>query len=163
MPTTPTAENLDALVQRLERQRDLYRQLDALSREQAGIIAEGWNLDADPSPSEQLLRLLSDRQKLIDELDGLHRQLAPYRDNWQSIWSTMAQADRHRIGPLVSEVEQLLARIIEQDDRDRKQLQQNQQQVTGQMRRVNNAGRAINAYRTAPTPQQNNRFTNQQG
>jgi hypothetical protein len=163
MPTTPTAENLDHLVQRLERQRDLYRQLDELSREQAGIIAEGWDPQADPSPSDRLLRLLSSRQKLIDELGELHRQLSPYRENWASIWSAMPQADRSRVGPLVTEVEQLLAGIIEQDDRDRKQLERGHQQVAGQMRRVNNAGRAIHAYRTAPTPQQTNRFTNQQG
>jgi hypothetical protein len=33
--------------------------------------------------------VLSQRQRVIDQLTNVHEQLAPYREHWSVIWSQM--------------------------------------------------------------------------
>ena len=164
--STPTsAHDIAALIELLEQQCQLYSQLAALSRRQTGAISADLSAagpDADDA-CEQLLRLLAERQALIDQLAVVHERLAPYRADWPALWSALSARDRCRVGPLVSEVEQALAGIITQDERDRQRLEQARHRAGGELRRLATAGAALNAYKANAPAGHINRFTNQQG
>jgi hypothetical protein len=56
----------------------------------------------------------------------------------------------------------MAANIVSQDDRDRRRLEQAQSDVGMQVRKINSAGAALNAYKTPAPATMNNRFTNKQ-
>lgn len=153
-------DDTPALVALLERQRSLYADLRELSRQQAPLI--------DGGHAEPLLRVLAQRQRLIDELSQVNGQLDPFRQRWDALWARLAGAERSRVGVLVREVQALLADILQQDERDRAALAATRERIGGEIQRMSRAGAAINAYRTgpahaAPASAGNNRFTNQRG
>lgn len=162
--TLATSHDVPALVELLDSQCQLYEQLASLSGRQTDVIASGFAGDeAETDSSEQLLRLLAQRQQLIDRISAVHERLAPYRADWDALWGDLSAADRCRIGPLVSRVEQLLAGVIEQDSQDQRTLREAQTRTGGELRKTAVAGKAVNAYKPVTSPENVNRFTNQQG
>lgn len=166
MTTEPStsAPDVAALVELLEQQCQLYAQLATVSGQQTGVIADdfGTNTGATDEACEQLLRLLAQRQVLIDQIAAVDGQLAPYRADWQSLWQSFSAEERCRVGPLVNQVERTLAEIIDQDDLDRQRLERARGAAGHELTRLSAAGAAVNAYKAAPTTADVNRFTNQQ-
>ncbi|MEX0655183.1 MAG: flagellar export chaperone FlgN [Phycisphaeraceae bacterium] len=153
---SPIAVNssIAPLVAKLTRQRDCYQQLKQLADRQATLIAEG--------ETEQLLGVLAQRQQLVDELGRLSDDITPYRERWAQLSTSLGEDDRQRVNGLIEEVEALLEAIIAQDDRDRQQLQTAREQVGKQLKQTSHAGKAVSAYRTAPTGA-SARFTDRKG
>jgi hypothetical protein len=145
--------NPAGLLDLLARQRDLYTQLKALSDQQASLIADG--------ETEQLLTLLAHRQRLVDGLTKLNRDLTAYRQAIPDLQTGLRPAERQRVRELMDEVDGLLHAIIEQDDRDRQQLHAAQQRVGQQLRQTSRSGTALNAYRSGPQ-RPDSRFTQHQ-
>ena len=160
-----TTHDVPALIGLLESQGQLYQQLASLGDQQTKIVASDLGSDdlAGADATEQLLRLLAQRQQLIDQIAATHDQLAPYRADWPAFWQALSEQDRCRIGPLVDQVEQLLAGIIKQDDQDRQTLQQAQSRAGAELKQLAAAGNAVNAYKPTMSAENINRFTNQQG
>ncbi len=159
-------DNTPALISLLERQSTLYDQLGDLTEQQSQAIEAGFGVDADASPGasgEQLLTILAQRQRVIDALVQVQDELAPFRESWSSVWSQMGETDRQQVAPMVRQIEQAAARIMELDDRDRLRLEQAQAHTGEQIRKLNSTGAAVSAYRTSPPPTTNNRFTDQHG
>ncbi len=125
------------------RQRDLYRQLEALSQRQGQLVAD--------SDAEALLGLLGQRQRLLDELDGLNVQLQPYRADWREHLAGMATDERAQVAGLVDEIAALRDAIVAQDDRDFQRLRLAQGKVGAELGKTANQGRAMNSYRGAAT------------
>ncbi|MFA9478639.1 flagellar export chaperone FlgN [Phycisphaerales bacterium AB-hyl4] len=153
---SPIADmSIAPLVEKLTQQRDHYAQLKQLADRQAALIAEG--------ETEQLLGVLAQRQQLVDELGRLSEEIAPYRERWAQLSASLGDGDRQRVNALIESVEGLIEQIIEQDDRDRQQLQTAREQVGNQVKQVHHAGRAVNAYRAAPVAGPGARFTDRRG
>jgi len=149
------AQQVRQLLDRLQQQRDLYRQLKLLSGSQAQCIREG--------SAEQLLGVLSERQAVIDALSTSNAELAPYREKWEALSGSVDPGMREQVREVLAQIEGMLNEIVEQDDRDRAELQGVQAQIGQQLNQVNQAGRAIRAYgspNTAPKPPT---FTDRQG
>lgn len=146
----PAAARPSPLVALLTRQRDLYRELKTLSDQQATLIEE--------SQTDRLLSLLAQRQRLVDALTELNRELVPVRQALPQV----SPPQREQVRLLMDEVDTLLQQIIEQDDRDRQNLQAAQRGVAAQIRQVRQGGAAAHAYRPAPQSA-SARFTDRQG
>jgi hypothetical protein len=165
MTNSPTAVpgNISALVALLERQRSIYQQLRTLSDQQGPLVAEGH--------AEALLSLLAQRQRLIDAAMDINAKLDPYRKRWAEMWATLPAAERERVGALVKDVQDLLAAIVQQDERDRQILQTAKANVGAELQQINRATAAASAYRAAPNAYRAaagvgsgaNRFMNQKG
>ena len=149
------SQQVDAMLGLLTGQRDLYRQLKALSERQAGCIREG--------STEQLLSVLSQRQSVIDALSRSNAELAPYRDRWGNLAGNAESGQRARVRKLLAEIEQVLADVVEQDERDRDELKGVQRQIGAQLGRVGQAGRAIAAYGPKKANTKPPTFTDRQG
>jgi hypothetical protein len=94
----------------LTRQRDLYCQLHGLAERQRELIGAD---DADG-----LLRLLSQRGRLVECLKRLNEELAPLRERGPEIVGAMSEAARVRARGLVMEANELVQRILKQDEQD---------------------------------------------
>ncbi len=161
--TSVISHDVPALIKLLEQQCQLYEQLASLSEQQTALIAGDLATTDSDAAGQHLLGLLAQRQRLIDQIAVTSKQLAPYRADWAALWRDLSSHDRCRIGPMVDRLEQLLAGIIKQDDLDQQRLKQTQTRAGRELKQLATAGNAVNAYKTTPTPNQLNRFTNQQG
>lgn len=128
------------LIELLTRQRDLYARLDELSVGQMQHIEDG--------ATEQLLGVLSQRQGVVDALNRISAELAPYRDNWPAMSGRLDDDDRQAVRELMDEVDTRLQTILERDDQARTKLQAAQQQMGRELRQVTGGAAAVNAYRT---------------
>jgi len=108
---TNTAQSeAQELTDLLTQQRDVYLQLRDLARVQRGAIeSEG---------SEDLLRILGDRQRQIRRLTEINSRLEPLRGRWDQLQQGLDDGDRQQVGELVQQVKQLLGEILEQDKGD---------------------------------------------
>lgn len=155
--TTPSpADETQQVLELLERQRDLYRELKSHSDQQDELIATG--------ATERLLSLLAERQKLVDGLGQVSAALSPYRSRIAAIADQAAGDIGSQMRAMVEEVRVLLESIIERDEKGKADLAAARDQVGGQIRQAAGAVAATGAYgggaaSSAVSP----RFTQQKG
>ena len=123
------------LIHLLSQQRLLYCQLRELAQKQSSLV--------DGSDPEMLLRILGDRQRLLDRLTDIDRQLQPVRQDWQQISATLPEAQRVQAAELIANVQDILGEIIARDQRDTQALSAHQQQVAQDIRSAS-AGKRVN-------------------
>jgi len=104
----------DGLVELLDNQRRIYLRLRELSIEQAEFVASG--------EADALLKVLSDRQQLIDQLTQINGRIEPFKQDWPSMWRKLDDDTRSRVETLIGQVQGLLELIVAQDGRDRASL-----------------------------------------
>lgn len=143
-------QQLDAelLVTLLEHQRTLHRQLRVLSDRQRSLVAE--------DDAETLLRLLSERQRLVDGLVNLNARLAPYRAQWTHFYESLDEDCRRRVALLLEEVNGSLAAILKSDGKDTATLTAKQQSIAGRLAAFDAGSRASAAYGKASTATRSN-------
>lgn len=135
----------ERIVKLLRKQRELYEQLQHLSRRQRSLISG--------DHPEQLLSILRDRQSLVNALAQINQQLSPLRASWQSVFDNLPEPERSEVSALLEDVNQMLAAIIRTDQEDGALLSARKQSV-GQFIDRAQDGRAANAAysRFAPRP-----------
>ena len=144
----------DALMALLRRQRALYEELKDLSDQQTRLIEAG--------QTQELLGVLAQRQQLVEQLASAHAELAPKRQRLTELADELPPPQREQLRSLVDEVQGLLQSIIEQDDRDRQQLQSAKRGVGGKLQQTVRSGSALNAYKAGPG-RAGARFTDHRG
>lgn len=120
----------------LQRQRGLYAELRGRADEQRSLI--------DRNDADGLLKLLSERQKLVDHLASLNNSLEPLRDRWDRVLASMSPDGRQRAKALVIEVNQLLTSILQDDAKDSDALSHRREAVGCELAQAT-AGRQVTA------------------
>lgn len=147
-------DSADVFESMLSQQLALFEQLQQLAAQQTDSVEQG--------RSDQLLTVLGQRQRLIDQLTAIQQQMAPFRNDWSAFYDRLDEAQRRRIGGRLEAVQTRLACIIEQDERDKSHLADACNQVGGQLNSVVATGAALRAYGGRPRGVQP-RFTSQKG
>lgn len=119
-------------------QRDLYLKLQNLSGRQRGCITG--------NEPEQLLTILAERQQLIDRLQSIGQRLRPLQANWRQIREGMDEAQGRQIDGLLTEVNGLLSKILEQDAADSALLSARKSETGRQIGLVQTGQQASRAY-----------------
>ena len=135
------AEAMDVgskLIHMLSQQQLLYRQLRDLAAKQSTLVEGG-----DP---EMILRILAGRQRLIDRLTALNRELEPIRTDWQNVMDSLPTSQRQEAQSLVASVQEILGEILASDERDTKTLQSQQQKIAGEIKGASVGKRVNRAY-----------------
>ena len=133
------------LIHLLTQQRLLYSQLQELALKQRNLV--------DGSNPEMLLRVLAGRQRLIDRLTEINRQLKPIRDDWQKIAQSLPPTQRAQAQKLVANVQEILREIITRDKQDSETMQSQHQKITAEIRNTSTGKLMNNAYRqNQPAP-----------
>ena len=131
-----------ALVQTLSAQRDLYIQLAELARRQTDLVTAG--------RSEELMTVLAARSRLIDQLAPLDAQLQPFKSKWQTVLDSLGAEDRSAVSTLLTQVQQLLSDLLEQDEADRQALIRQKTDVGTQIGRTVTGTQLNRAYGSRP-------------
>ena len=126
------------LIHLLTQQRLLYRQLRELAQKQSSLV--------DGSNPEMLLRVLAGRQRIIDRLGAIDRDLKPIRVQWQQIAKTLPPSQRQEAQQLVEEVQEILGEIIARDEKDTQTLSSQHQRVAADIRSTTTGKRMHQAY-----------------
>jgi len=130
--------NVSELVRLLLDQRVQYRKLQSLTQRQKTLI-----VDDDP---QALLGLLSERQRVVDELTSINTRLAPYRRQWTRVYETLDHATRDEVKELLEESNALLSSIMSSDRDDVEMLRTRRQVAADSLSQTRVAGRAVAAY-----------------
>lgn len=128
----------DRVLPALDRQAALYEQLAAFGPMQDELIANG--------DGDELLRLMGERQGVVDELVEVHRGLEDVRADWQGFVDGLAEDDRAALGERLDALKALAARVHEQDSQTRRQLDGARERVSSSMSSLGRAKGAMRAY-----------------
>ena len=108
------------------------------------------------------LGVLAERQRLVDGLSGLGSRLAPYRENWTSIYNAMDGAAKRRVSELLEEANTMLGSILQRDGQDCGTLSVKRQAMADRLSATGNTRQVTAAYAAAGTGQ-SERMTDAQG
>jgi len=125
----------------LKRQYQYFLDLERMAQEQRALIKA--------QQGEELLHLLSHRQKVVDAIGRVHKQSAPYREQWGLMKDRLGEELRTNIGSLLARLQQMLNGIIEQDQQDCRELSASKQLVASELNQTARA-RAANTYYGRP-------------
>lgn len=131
------------LTELLTRQRDAYRQLKELAGAQRQAI--------DAERPEDLLRILGDRQRRINELAEIDGRLEPFRSEWDRLREALPADQRLRVGELVEDIRGLLGEILQRDEGDCDRLEKQTASSRNEAAAVS-VGQKLNAAYTAGGP-----------
>lgn len=137
-PDTARALLRDRVLPALDRQAALYDQLAAFGPRQDELIAQG--------EGDALLRLMGERQAVVDELVEVHQGLEDVREGWQGFVGSLPEGERSALGERLDELKALAARVHEQDARTRQRLDGARDKVSSSMNGVGKARGALRAY-----------------
>ncbi len=126
------------LVRLLTEQRDVYNQLESLSHRQRTMISG--------DRPEALLNILSERQKLVQQLAQLNNQLAPFRRDWDALFDQLPDPVRAQVGELLDQINAMLRSILRSDQEDSALLSARKQSVAQSLERFSGGAAAHNAY-----------------
>lgn len=122
----------------LTRQHELFGRLDSLSQKQSQLIA--------CDETDRLLRLLNERQDIIDQIAKTNSELEPYRGRWDAFLGELPADRRERVKVRLDAVAQLAGVIAQRDEADRRELQTRRDAMAMELSRVATGRGAVAAY-----------------
>jgi len=129
----------------LDEQCGLCEGLEALSVRQSETIAAG--------ETDALLRILGERQVLIDRVSVVNVMLEPFRARKQEVLARLSVEDRKRLTERVGRISTLVEGVQARDENDRRLLETQRAGVADQIGSVARGRGAIAAYGNAgPEP-----------
>lgn len=133
-------ENLNpqGLLRLLTGQRELYRELEALSQRQRSSITS--------DRPEALLDVLTRRQRIIQALGRLNERLAPYRERWAEEYGQLDESARRQVDACLEEIHSLLRVILQADQEDGAMLSARREILSRELGRTADGQAANSAY-----------------
>ncbi len=128
----------EVLMGLLGRQRQLYRDLQALVDRQAELVAAG-------NP-DRLLEVLARRQGLLDDVKKTNDALLPFRQRWEAVCGLLDPQQRSQVTAMVDEINDRLQTIMQRDRRDSEMLQLRCRKVGQEMQSARTGRTALRAY-----------------
>lgn len=135
MTMTP---NIEELVRLLTLQCAEHRKLRTLTERQRVAVRED-----DP---HGLMQLLGERQRIVDDLQGINLRLAPYRDNWVTLYNGLDHGTRDCVKVTLEESNKLLAAVMLADEQDSEILGLRRRAMAATLAVGQTGGRAARAY-----------------
>jgi len=128
----------DILHDLVGKKHDLLVQLRDVGLRQRELI-EGGDMT-------QLLKLLSSKQRLLNGLQTIERQMDPFRQQNPAERTWRSPADRDRCAKLAAHCETLLVEVVEQEKRSESRLIAHRDRVAVQLEGAHQTAQARSAY-----------------
>ncbi|MCA9117770.1 MAG: flagellar export chaperone FlgN [Planctomycetaceae bacterium] len=122
---------------------DSCRRLLHLSQAQHILIDEGH--------FDRLIRLLAEKQTLLESLGNLHSQFISPVDRWRKDRETLPNAVRQHCEKLLNDTEQILADLIQQEQSAAETLTTRRDQTRDDLKAISGGSRIHNSYRQTAT------------
>ncbi|MHC4217160.1 MAG: hypothetical protein ACYSU7_01770 [Planctomycetota bacterium] len=152
MTDSQTPPSADRLIEMLLHQQQLVGELDRLADGQMALI--------DGGESDALLDLLTDRQRLVDELSAGQDRLTGLSESLRET-DTVTEGVRDRVAELVDDIADQLSRIVNRDEQDRVRLRTERDRTADEISGLHTAKQAQHAYVNHKA--RNNRFADRRG
>jgi hypothetical protein len=128
----------DVLLGLLDRQRQLYRNLQVLAERQAELVSAG-NPDG-------LLQLLAQRQMILEDIKKTNDALLPFRQRWDAICQMLDEPQRAEATAAIREINERLQTIMQRDQKDSEMLQLRCRKIGHELQTARVGRSAIRAY-----------------
>ncbi len=138
MTETNHTDGRHDLVRLLDQQIDLYGTLDELSKRQHGIV--------ESDDTDSLLRILSQRQDVINRIAELASELEPYRADWDANVNKLPNTERARIRGRLDDLAVMMEQISRRDEHDRDVIEQRRTAIGAELGGARRTGVALSAY-----------------
>lgn len=122
----------------LEQQESLFLRLDALSRQQSSLVRD--------EQTDDLLRVLGERQTVVETLEAVARGLEPFRDRWEAVLAGARPDQRDRLARQVEQLAELASAIAARDDADRRLIEERRDRLAGDLAGMGRVRGAVAAY-----------------
>jgi len=116
-------------IEKLDREQEICVGLRELSRLQREVIENEAGL-------ENLIEVLRRKQALIDELDGIERELAPLKKTWEHARARTAQDVRVQIEERSRHIREVLRELLDMEDEGRTALQDQREDLAAEMQKI---------------------------
>jgi hypothetical protein len=123
----------------LERQQELFGDLDRMSQRQALLVQE--------QDTDQLLEVLSARQQVVDQIAQISTHLEPYRASWDAVMGGLDEIGKVRVRRRLDALAILAERIAKRDEADRQVLEARRETIASELSQVNRGRGAMAAYK----------------
>jgi hypothetical protein len=141
------------LIDVLQRQQEMVRELRGMAQEQSGFIAAG--------RTDALLGVLGRRQQLLDRFLATQDELVSFTANLDHQLQAVDAPRRDMIRTLLDEIGEQLTQVMQADEHDQSALQASRDKTGEEMAELGHARHARSAYiRSAPAA---SRFADRQG
>jgi|GEM_PF-6566214 len=147
--------SIDKVLIMLEVQKKLYKQLLELAEGQYDLIEK--------NTPEALLRVLADRQKVLSKITKVDMDLKSFKQNREEILSQYSVEDRDLVNNLLSEIEDVLREVLENDQRDAQLLSGKKDQVASEIKKAKSGSRYNKAYAASYGDKQQQMFDTTNG
>lgn len=135
----PGAGGLVALVRE---QIGLYERLEEMSLRQHELVER--------EDTDALLAVLSERQRLIEDISAVASRMTPFRAGWDDHVGALAEGDRRSLREGLDSLASMMSRIADRDESDRRTMEARRQRVQDQIAGVKRGGSAVKSYAQAP-------------
>ncbi|MDW8037253.1 MAG: hypothetical protein RMI90_04340 [Thermoguttaceae bacterium] len=140
------ALDTDRLAELVAQKYQLLQSVQELVLRQGELIHKG--------EMTALLEVLGVKQRLLEEIQAVEQQLAPFRQQAPQSRRWRNELLRQQTAALVERCQQLLAEILQQEKHCETQLLRRREQIVGEMRNLCTSGQMLLAYQAAePAPQ----------
>ncbi len=128
----------EVLLGLLDRQRRLYRSLQTLAQQQAGLVSNG-NPDG-------LLQVLAQRQSLLEDVKKTNDSLAPFRQRWDDVSKLLDDRQKTEAAAAIAEINERLQLIMQRDQADSEMLQLRCRKIGRELQAGRTGRTALRAY-----------------
>ena len=136
---TLSTQDARQLLEHLRHEEEIYAGLRDLSRRQMDIIES----DGD---AEKLLDVLGRKQVLLNRVEDVEREIAPYKRDWSELRETLDPSTREEIEERVNAVQEVLAEVLRLEEESQTLLLSRQHEISQDIRRISRGRRAQRAY-----------------
>lgn len=136
--TRPASEWLPAVFRALDEQHVLCSRLAELGEEQAIHVESG--------KTDELMRVLGDRQQLLDRIVRINTRLEPFRSRREAIFPRLTDQQRGQIEQRIESIAGLVDRVRRRDDQDRQALEKQRKSVAEELAGIGKLKGAVAAY-----------------
>lgn len=138
MPDPTPQECAGQMLQLIGAQRDLFAKILDLSQRQLKLIEAG--------ETDDLLRLLGEKQQLIARNEAINHVLVPLRPVWERQRENAGPRLRQPIEQTLEELQRLLTAVVELENRAQSQAQDAKEQTGQQVGRMQTGKAMLKAY-----------------
>lgn len=145
----------EKLSRMFDEQTEICRQIKALSEQQQKLVEE--------RREDELLTLLSDKQRLLDRHEQLSTGCQPYREAWDGLREQAGASAHARVEASWEKLRSVLNDIVTLEDASRALLQEQKNRVSMDINKIQRGKIANKAYGGGSLPPPQARFSDKKG
>lgn len=151
-----SADKADRLIAKLREEKKCYERILELAQKQKLIIEK--------QDSAELLKLLREKQDILNNIARFEQDIAPLRSEWPELKVKATATQVSAVESVINDIRELLGKVIAEENEAQDTLKTKQQKVSSAISKIQKGKTVNNAYSQSAKLLKNKRkFTDSQG